>query len=207
MSVFNEIYGVASYNCQLFDSIVYHRASRILEVRADIVRGDNFQPSSAFIDEAILELVGWLRFQFSQFGVQVDLDHPINLFPSIEFFNRENDGLIGRLNFATAQGSIKRQTMKKGEDLRLEIYHQKGMEAIDHKITPFELSIFWERENSLGLNVQAEITIPSSYRVAVTSRSQYYAIISSCPTEEDSEFLLGKLLRAISHDHQANADQ
>lgn len=202
LTIYDEVYGVAVYNWQNYDTITLHHKSNILEVRADYTRAENSYQNSTQIDTSLGETVGWLTYESALNKTPVKSGSPINLFPAISHFTHKDDGYISKLHFRTPQGSVKQDTMKRGEDLRKEVFHSAGMSATGNAITPFDISIIWHVENKFGTGQEVELTIPSSLAIASSGSDaqQSYAILKYCSTESDARLLVDKLLGALPDD-------
>lgn len=198
LTVYDDVFGVADYHWQTFDVISLNHASGVLEVRADYTRAANSYQNSKQIDHSLAEALGWVVFNCSQLKKPFSHGNAINLFPAISHFAFTDDGHISKLHFMTPQGSIKQDTMKKGEDLRNEVFHKKGLEAVGGLITPFDISVIWHVTNRFGAGQEVELTIPSSLSAASmgSSATQTYAILRYCSTAEDAKMLVHKLLEA-----------
>lgn len=205
LTIYDEIYGVSVYDWQIYDVITLYRSSNIIEIRADFTRAENAYQNSTQIDRSLSEAAGWLTYYSAIAKRPVNLGTAINLFPAIKHFTYENDGSISKLNFRTPQGSVKQDTMKRGEDLRTEVFYSAGFRAINGDITPFDISIIWHVENRLGKAEGVELTIPSTLAIASSGDGAYqgYAIIKYCGLESDARFLVAKLLGALPDGPQA----
>jgi len=204
LTIYDEIYGVALFNWQNFDVITLHHDTKLLEIRTDLTRGENSYQNSSQIDLALTETRGWLGLKFAEMRISTSIGSSINLFPAINYFTKTDDGLISKLSFVTPQGSVKQDTMKRGEDLRLENFYEGGLKAIGGNITPYDLSIIWHVENHFGPHQMVELNIPSTLAMATSgsAASQPYAILRYCSTESDAHLLVSKLLGALPHDNQ-----
>ena len=202
---FDDVYGVADYHWQTFDIIRLDHTTNQLELRADYTRSENSYQNNKQIDRSLGELIGWIIYGCSKLKITFGMTTATNLFPAISHFTFSDDGLISKLNFMTPQGSVKQDTMKKGEDLRSELFYKKGLEAVDGKITPFDISVIWHNHNSFGPGQEIELTIPSRLAVASTGDSaiQTYAILRYCSTDEDTRLLVGKLNGAVKDESKA----
>lgn len=199
LGMYDDVFGVANYNWQTFDIITLDHETNILNVRADYTRSESSYQNQKQIDISLGETIGWAVIRCAQLGMKFIPGDITNLFPAIPHFTFTHDGHISKLHFLTPQGSVKQDTMKKGEDLRLEVFHAKGMEAVGGQITPFDISIIWHHANRFGPGQEVELTIPSSLVVASAGEgaAQSYAILRYCSTEADSRLLIEKLLGAL----------
>ena len=199
LASFDDIYGVADYHWQTFDVIRLNHKTNQLELRADYTRSENSYQNSKQIDRSLGELLGWITYGCAELKITFGATTPINLFPAISHFTFTSDGLISKLNFMTPQGSVKQDTMKRGEDLRSELFYKKGLEAVGGNIIPFDISVIWHNTNAFGAGQEVELTIPSRLAVASAGSSaiQTYAILRYCSTDEDTRLLVDKLNGAI----------
>ncbi|MBC3337502.1 hypothetical protein HU732_14455 [Pseudomonas proteolytica] len=198
LTVYDDVFGVADYHWQTFDVISLNHVTGVLEFRADYTRAANSYQNAKQIDLSLAEALGWVVFNCAQMKKPFDSSGAINLFPAIAHFAFNDDGHISKLHFMTPQGSIKQDTMKKGEDLRNEVFHKKGLEAVGGMITPFDISVIWHVTNRFGPGQEIELTIPSSLSAASmgNSANQTYAILRYCSTPDDTKLLVDKLLEA-----------
>lgn len=199
LSSFDDVYGVADYHWQTFDVIRLNHQTNQLELRADYTRSESSYQNIKQIDRSLGELLGWITYGCAQLKISFGQTTPVNLFPAISHFTFANDGLISKLNFMTPQGSVKQDTMKRGEDLRSELFYKKGLEAVGGNIVPFDISVIWHNTNSFGSGQEIELNIPSRLAVASAGSSavQTYAILRYCSTDEDTRLLIDKLNGAV----------
>lgn len=199
LTVYDDVFGVADYHWQTFDVISLDHTTNILEIRADYTRAANSYQNGKQIDRSLAESIGWIVYNCAKLKQSFKPGDPINLFPAISHFAFTNDGHISKLHFMTPQGSIKQDTMKKGEDLRNEVFHKKGLEAVGGLITPFDISVIWHNTNRFGSGQEIELTIPSSLAAASMGKSatHTYAILRYCSTPEDTRLLVDKLIESV----------
>ncbi|AVB13412.1 MULTISPECIES: hypothetical protein [Pseudomonas] len=199
LDIYDDVYGVSNYHWQTFDVITLNNKTNILEIRADYTRAENSYQNGKQIELSLGETLGWIVFNCSSLGLNFSPDAAMNLFPAIQYFTFNAEGYISKLNFMTPQGSIKQDTMKRGEDLRSEQFYANGLQAVAGAITPFDISVIWHIPNRFSTGQEVELTLPSTISVATAgSRAALtYAILRFCSTEEETRLLIDKLLEAL----------
>lgn len=125
---------------QSYDVITVRRQLERIEISVD-------QPSKlvgARFEDRPMEILTSGALHFSDF-VGFGAKAPDNLFPAMSaIYTEPKEGRVVFLAFRTLTGSIKRERMTRDDDdLRDEIFHQAGMEAVGQDIKPYELEAEW----------------------------------------------------------------
>lgn len=192
----DKIVAVKSVARQTFDTLYLNRKAGLLEMRADIMRDATVVQTSRQMDKSNTDLKAYSNRLLSGKVSGLVLGVPVNMFPLAVKVYADKSGAIKRLGFVTETESVKRETMKAGVDLREELFHKSGANAIDHKMSIFEIAIQWHGEEVLGgvKGSKPEIHIPGTYRdyVNLNPRADYI-IVKGVRTFADANFIVSKV--------------
>jgi len=191
----DKIIALKNYVRQTFDVVYLNLERGVLELRSDITRSDELFQTVQQLDVTNRELKGFASvFLYNALRKQV-FDSPHNLFPVIKRVYEDPSGAIKKLGFSTATNSVKNETMRGGVDLRSELFHKYGAQAINHQMSLFEIAIVWHRKDIDGFDSKPELHIPGTYKesASISPRSDF-AIVKGVRDSSDSDFILGKLL-------------
>lgn len=193
-----KIIEVKAYDRQTFDVIYLNRETQVIELRADMTRDIGTPQTAGQLKKSVDDLKFFSRKLLATFSKGFTLAAPINLLPLAKGVYGDMSGAIKRIGFATETESVKRETMKAGVDLRSELFHKNGAEAIDHKMSIFEVAIQWHRMDIDSVDSKPELHIPGSYRdyVQIGARTDY-AFVKGMRTYDDSNFVLDKIISYI----------
>lgn len=192
----DKIIEVKNYNRQTYDVIYVNAQEGMLEIRADMTRENGLPQTSGQLRKSIDDLRTFVDRYVSTVVKGYNLNAPLNLLPLAKKVYEDKSGLIKKIGFATEEDSVKRETMKAGVDLRTELFHKTGAQAIDHKMAIFEVAIQWHGDEVLGgvSGSKPEIYIPGSFREYVKAGARTdYLFVKGVRTYADSNFVLKKL--------------
>lgn len=154
----DELITVKKIHFQAFDVVVIRTGLERIEVCID-------QPSKGvrgFLGTAVLGVFGTLcnNIPALQSAWQTP---PYNVFKAIPgIYFQQGEGTVRSLSFRTRTGSRKHEKMiKSDDDLRSEKFHHAGVEAVDNKISPYELTVDWNSALPPG---QVEIAMKALIR-------------------------------------------
>lgn len=154
---YDEVVGLRYRPVQLFNIIWVPHHNNFIEIRTDYPKGmpQEFahQIQSQFRDIAN-RLVG-----------DAVLHDPTDLFPLIDaMYEHELEGTVVELGFTTSTASVKNEKMRRTQlDLRQELYHRAGKDALDARIEPFRISIRWSFETDEQI-YQPELSLVGTSR-------------------------------------------
>ncbi|HHW2649863.1 hypothetical protein [Pseudomonas aeruginosa] len=190
-----KIIEVKTYDRQTFDVIYLNLAAGVLEIRADTTREHGMPQTTSQIDTSVSDLRFYTRRLAASWVPGFDLDAPLNLLPLAKGVYGDKSGAIKKVGFSTETESVKRETMKAGVDLRDELFHKNGAQAIDHRMAIFEIAIQWHRADIDDGNSKPELYIPGSHRdyVKIGARTDYL-LVKGMRVYDDSNFILKKIL-------------
>ena len=116
--------------------------------------------SGAALEQLLVKTNGLLA---NRFGADGQLVRAVNLFPAIKsMYDDANEGIVVELGFTTDTGSSKHEKMRSNRaDLRGELFHVGGKEAINGALTPFRVAVRWSPPNG---RLQEEALLPGSIR-------------------------------------------
>lgn len=191
-----KIVAVSSINRQTFDILYFNTKSRLLEMRADVMRDATLPQTSKQIEKSNTDLRVFSTRLLSGKVQGLVIDAPINMFPLTSKIYADPSGAIKKLGFVTETDSVKRETMKAGVDLREELFHKNGANAISHKMAIFEIAIQWHGDEVIGgvSGSKPEIHIPGTYRdyVNLNPRADYL-LVKGVRTFADADFIAKKI--------------
>jgi hypothetical protein len=192
----DKIIEVKVYHRQTYDVVYLNKEKGVLEIRADVTRENGQQQTAGQLKKSIDDLSAYASRFVSNVVKGYNLGIPINLMPLAKKVYEDKSGAIKKIGFSTEEESVKRETMKAGVDLRDELFHKKGSEAIQHKMSIFEVAIQWYGVGVIGCTPgsKPEIYIPGSHRdyVKVGARTDYL-FVKGVRTYADSNFILEKI--------------
>lgn len=191
-----KIVAVSSINRQTFDVLYFNTTSQLLEMRADAMRDATVMQTSKQIEKSNTDLRVFSTRLLSTKVQGLVVGAPINMFPLTSKIYADPSGAIKKLGFVTETDSVKRETMKAGVDLRQELFHKNGAEAIEHKMAIFEIAIQWHGDDVVGgvSGSKPEIHIPGTYRdyVNLNPRADYL-LVKGVRTFADADFIVKKI--------------
>ncbi|WP_143854085.1 hypothetical protein [Nostoc sp. 'Peltigera membranacea cyanobiont' 210A] len=189
---YDEIIGIKRYIRQFFNVVVLWKKKILIEVRIDIANGVSSQERNTAFFETVGQFNNLAR---EKLGIETTLNECINFFPLIDnLYKSSGEGKVGEIAFNTDEGSTKSERMRRGAvDLRDEIYHKAGREAVDH-ITPYRLAILWNFKISEYIETQIELFLPGKSRaLSSTEQRLEEVIIKKCSVLEEYNFILDKI--------------
>ncbi len=170
---------------QSFDSVIIRPNKNRLEIHIDLSNPLN-----------TIDLLKSIRTYTNKINellqtVNSSLGEPVNFFPCIPKLYEEPDGYVHQLGHATGTASIKDEKMRgKCLDLRTELFHGKGLEAVGGSTNCFSIIKGWETDFGTP-----HVTITGRFAQAgMPDASVTHAIIDGCNGKEDFEMLLAKLI-------------
>ncbi len=192
LSGYQEIYGIKEYFRQLFDVVVIWKNKRFIEVRVDLSNGISLKEKD---NSFLLVIKEFNKLVEQLLGIKVVLNAPINLFSLINKLYAADEGRVVDLAFTTDEGSIKSERMRRGMvDLRLEIYHKAGREAVDH-ISPYLLGIEWEFNITDEIKTEPELFLHGNLRNISSVQPILEDItIRKCCFLDDYDFIFQKII-------------
>jgi hypothetical protein len=98
---------------------------------------------------------------------------PLNLFACINnLLQAKTEGRVSRLSFRSPTDSVKKESMTASKDLRVEVFHAAGVQAVG-AITPFDITVAWEKlvnaKGGISVRVGAPIAVLSAGEPQVRS--------------------------------------
>lgn len=136
-----------------------------------------------------------LRLHFNTMVGCHALKNALNVFACVRnIYDTPDEGAVVEMTFATQTASIKNEKMRKsGLDLRTELFHVGGCEAVDDEIDPYKLNVRWEKTRS-GYKIYPEVALNGSFRMSQSDNptlSEFTVFNATCNT--DYEFLVNKV--------------
>jgi hypothetical protein len=206
LQVYDEIFGIKKYTRQFFDVITFWPEKEMVEIRVDmgVGRGLNTKERGRAFSSNIKTLLELLSLIEEQ-PKDTDLfKNGISLFPAISALYHSNEGKVVEIGFTTNAGSTKAERMRKKSsiDLRQEIYHKAGKEAVKH-ITLYRLGILWTIPRKNDTTVHPGLFLPGHVSdLSNPTQSQLHAIVRQCSSTNDYLLIFEKLLQYLNASNQ-----
>ena len=188
LSAYDEIIGVRHIRHQAMDVLWIPAKEKFVELRIDSPRG--------FHKDAVVIAVEQTIQSVNKIVGEGNFDKPVNLFPLIHsIYSTPTEGTVVELAFGTSTASLKHEKMRRRRlDLRAEVYHKAGKQALGTAIEPHHLSVVWfihspQRESA------PELSLNASARTAASSNAALYlAEIRNCTSESDYDFVRSRMI-------------
>ncbi|MDO9294251.1 MAG: hypothetical protein Q7U09_21925 [Hydrogenophaga sp.] len=160
---YEEFIAIRRMEYQVFDVVTVRRALDRIEVLVDYP--DRLR-SPETTDQRVLALLGRLASLVPILMATYEKNLPLNLFACINnLLQARNEGRVSKLSFRSPTDSVKKEAMTASKDLRVEVFHKAGVEAVG-AITPFDVTVVWESlmnaNGSAGVRVGAPISVLSA---------------------------------------------
>ena len=160
---YEEFIAIRRMEYQIFDVVTVRRALNRIEVLVDFP--DRLR-SPETTDQRVLALLGCLASSVPVLTATYETNLPMNLFACMNNLLQANsEGRVSKLSFRSPTDSVKKEAMTAIKDLRVEVFHKAGVEAVG-AITPFDVTVVWERlvnaKGSAGVRVGAPISVLSA---------------------------------------------
>lgn len=190
---FSQVTGYIYKERQYIDSIVMNRDDYTLELRLDTF--------SDVKTRDIENLFAQLSNCFKK-TVNEHIEHAFNflvnarnLFPLIDILYKDNDCRIVEIHFCTEDnyiGSEKDRTKTRGGDVRESKFHRGGEKQT--AVWPYKLSARWASSFDGEISYEYELSLNSSAAELGKPRPYLdFAIVTSCPTINDMNNIIGLL--------------
>lgn len=121
-------------------------------------------------DSRVLGLLGRLSTLVPLTEYIYENYRPKNLLACINnLLEAKSEGRVSKLNFRSPTDSVKKEAMTASKDLRVELYHAAGVDAVG-SITPFDITVVWDRL----FNVKGSVAVRVGGGVSVLNASEAY---------------------------------
>jgi hypothetical protein len=188
LSQYDEIVGLKNRRVQGMDVVWIPADGTLVELRADYPKNI---PLSA-IEQGQLSI----KLELGRM-LGVDYLHSsVNIFPVIgKMYHNPDEGIVVEFAFGTATASTKHEKMRRGSlSLRDEDYHKGGIAALDDPISPFKLSIEWERKLGNDAVSKPELGLYSNAREGSAGVGLLIdAVVRNCMGMDDFEFVRSRM--------------
>jgi hypothetical protein len=156
---YEEFIAIRRMEYQIFDVVTVRRALDRIEVLVDYPDRLRSQEST---DQRVLALLGRLASSVPILTATYETNLPMNLFACINnLLQSKNEGRVSKLSFRSPTDSVKKEAMTANKDLRVEVFHKAGVEAVG-AITPFDVTVAWESLMNSNGSVDVRIGAPIS---------------------------------------------
>ncbi len=191
-SDYDELVGIKVKKTQAFDVVWFSTLDDVVIHLVDSPRGtshENTRMAQFLLMKAFREQVSNL------IGGQIQ-----NFFPAIQkVYSNSNEGMVVELAFSTTTGSLKNEKMRrKKSDLRQEVYHRGGKQALTTPIEPYMVSVMWKRKVSDDVFSNPEISLIGNTRSAASGNPTLdTANIYKCIDLGDFDYVYRKISNYI----------
>lgn len=188
LSQYDEIVGLKNRRVQGMDVVWIPADGTLVELRSDFPKN---------VPQRLIEQ-GQLSMKFElgrTFGVDY-LHSSLNLFPLIgRMYGTPDEGLVVEFAFGTTTASTKHEKMRRGSlSLREEDYHKGGIAALEDPISPFKLSIEWERKLGDDVISKPELSLHSNAREGSAGVGVLIdAVVRNCMGRDDFDFVRSRM--------------
>ena len=160
---FDEFIAVRRMDYQIFDVLTVRSRLNRLELLIDYPDRIRLPEST---DTRVLGMLGRVSTMVPALKIVYEQNAPINLLACINnLLQAKNEGRVSRLYFRSPTDSVKKEAMTANKDLRVEVFHAAGVQAVG-AITPFDITIAWEAllnsKGAVSVRVGAPITVLSA---------------------------------------------
>jgi hypothetical protein len=158
-SGYDEFIAIRRMDYQVFDVLTVRPKLNRLEVLID--QPDRIRlPEST--DARTLGLLGRTMALVPSLKTTYEQNKPLNLLACINnLLQAKTEGRVSRLYFRSPTDSVKKEAMTANKDLRVEVFHAAGVEAVG-AITPFDVTVAWESLLSAKGPVSVRVGAPIS---------------------------------------------
>jgi hypothetical protein len=160
---YDEFIAIRRMDYQIFDVLTVRPKLNRLELLID--HPDRIRlPEST--DARTLGLLGRTMTQVPSLKTIYEQHEPLNLLACINnLLQAKTEGRVSRLYFRSPTDSVKKEAMTANKDLRVEVFHKAGVEAVG-AITPFDVTVAWESlfntKGAVSVRVGAPISVLSA---------------------------------------------
>lgn len=176
---------------QSFEFVRFSRDSGLVELRAEDYSGSDTVVALQQLQDKTNELLARLP------GTPVQLTMCRNLFPAIRpIYDNTQEGIVVELGFTTETGSAKHEKMRANRaDLRTELFHVGGKQAINGALTPFRVAVRWPAGGQRANALQEEVLLPGSIRqLASGTPFLDHMVLSGALTEPMMQAMVARVL-------------
>lgn len=180
---------------QFYDVAAFNKENKTLELRVD--KGLGIHP------KVVLKYFHQLESAFSKLvsqatGKSFRLNNKIDLFSVIDKLYRSDIGRVCELGFTVNSGSVKSEKARKDPeaDIRTEIFHSAGRDAVEGELSPFRIAIEWHLRKSHKDECFPELLLPGT-RKSLYDRSKNplnVGHIRRCFYETDYNKIISQLI-------------
>jgi hypothetical protein len=186
LAAYDEIIGVRHVRHQAMDVLWIPARGKFIELRIDSPKGFHKDAVAVAIEQVIQRV--------NRIAEEADFTKPVNLFPLIQsIYSTPDEGTVVELAFGTSTASLKHERMRRRQlDLRTEVYHKGGKQALATAIEPYQLSVVWHLPDR---GSTPELSLSASARTATSaSPALYLAEIRNCASESDYDFVRSRII-------------
>lgn len=184
---FERVIVVRNRIVQSFDSVLIRPTENRLEIHVDIPEYLGVEEVLKTINTHTEKITTLLK------GISNANLEPVNFFPCIARLYKEPQGSVHQLGHTTGSESVKNERMRKKDfDLREEIFHQKGLEALGGSTNLYSITKAWASSNGIAypqLSIIGYVSDAEKINAVVN-----HAIVDGYNCKEDFERLITKLV-------------
>lgn len=156
---YDEFIAVRRMDYQIFDVLTVRPRLNRIELLIDYPDRIRLPEST---NERVIELLGRASTLVPALKIIYEHNEPLNLFACINnLLQARTEGCVSKLQFRSPTDSIKKEVMTANKDLRVEVFHAAGTQAVG-VITPFDITISWEQMLNANGAVSVRLGAPIS---------------------------------------------
>lgn len=184
----SEIRVKTSVSVPVFDSLVYDAEYKVIYLLIDSLRY-SFEVSD--FDRQIE-----LKNLIQGYCPSLDQAELLDFYSSIdEVYKKSSEGIVHKLSFECNTGALREEILRKGQlDLRQEIYHVKGKEAIGGKISPYKVGITWHPAKYKDLATEVDFEIKGTRKNLHQGGGVFNCAVNSAIAFDELCFALQRLV-------------
>lgn len=185
----DELITIRRLDYQIFDVVTLRKSLRRLEVLID-------QPSRIRLPQTSSGrrqyVVGKLSTLAPSLSSIYEGDEPMNLYECISgLYHAANEGKVRQLSFRAPTGSVNKG-MIAVDDLRHELFHEKGVEAVGD-VTPYDITVTWETLTNAPGGASVQIGVPLA-SLSTTGGTAQHARLSGARSDAAVITVVNKLV-------------
>ncbi len=178
---------------QAYDVVYIPRTRGPIQVRVDCLQFKHTYSAGRYLGNIRAALAA-----LNNNGAPVlSLKRPMNIFPLIrEIYENPDEGRVSEIAFeCNTQASHYGHFRQAREDLRQEVYHQAGLQAVG-TVSPYLLAIAWDKDEQ-GNPIEAELLLPGNRKMLRDARPLTKVCITKSLSREAFDFVMRRIQRYL----------
>jgi hypothetical protein len=186
---FDELFAVRKTITQAYDVVYIPRNQSPVQVRVDCLQFRHTRSADKYLDSVLVALASLVNIH----TVAFPLKKLINLFPLIrKIYDNPKEGRVCEISFECSTQARHHQHFRQVRaDLRNEVYHRAGLEAVG-MISPYLLAVAWDKDEQ-GNPLEAEIVLPGNRKMLRDAKPLTRAFIPKAVSREAFDFAIRRI--------------